>query len=139
MCNEVENMTNETAQYLKAITFCISWLADQASDEKWALSDEEVCQLLGGIPLSSWHEWKGMAKDKQQFELNQDVIDRLILLLKTHESIAMSAPSGAIFDFFKRPINHPIFEGKSTKESLLLDNSMDNFNNVMLYFRSRVF
>jgi hypothetical protein len=124
MCNEVENMTNETAQYLKAITFCISWL---------------VCQLLGGIPLSSWHEWKGMAKDKQQFELNQDVIDRLILLLKTHESIAMSAPSGAIFDFFKRPINHPIFEGKSAKESLLLDNSMDNFNNVMLYFRSRVF
>tara|TARA_R110001632_G_scaffold160827_2_gene279199 strand:- start:7565 stop:7813 length:249 start_codon:yes stop_codon:yes gene_type:complete len=74
-----------------------------------------------------------------QFELNQDVIDRLILLLKIHESIAMSAPSGAIFDFFKRSINHPTFEGKSAKESLLLDNSMDNFNNVMLYFRSRVF
>lgn len=132
-------MTNETAQYLKAITFCISWLADQASDEKWALSDEEVCQLLGGIPLSSWHEWKEMAKGKQQFELNQDVIDRLVLLLKIHESIAMSAPSGAIYDFFKRPINHPTFEGKSAKESLLLDNSMDNLNRIMLFFRSRIF
>tara|TARA_R110002033_G_scaffold125308_1_gene167239 strand:- start:24929 stop:25327 length:399 start_codon:yes stop_codon:yes gene_type:complete len=132
-------MTNETAPYLKAITFCISWLADQASDEKWTLSDEEVCQLLGGIPLSSWHEWKEMAKDKQQFELNQDVIDRLVLLLKIHESIAMSAPSGAIFDFFKRPISHPTFEGKSAKESLLLDNSMDNLNKIMLFFRSRIF
>ncbi len=122
MCNEVGNMTNETAPYLKAITFCISWLADQASDEKWTLSDEELCQLLGGIPLSSWHEWKEMAKDKQQFELNQDVIDRLVLLLKIHESIA-----------------HPTFEGKSAKESLLLDNSMDNLNKIMLFFRSRIF
>lgn len=139
MCNEVGNMTNETAPYLKAITFCISWLADQALGEKWALSDEEVCQLLGGIPLSSWHEWKEMAKGKQQFELNQDVIDRLVLLLKIHESIAMSAPSGAIFDFFKRPISHPTFEGKSAKESLLLDNSMDNLNKIMLFFRSRIF
>jgi hypothetical protein len=139
MCNEVRTMTNETAPYLKAITFCISWLTDQASDEKWALSDEEVCQLLGGIPLSSWHEWKEMAKGKQQFELNQDVIDRLVLLLKIHESITMSAPSGAIYDFFKKPINHPTFEGKSAKESLLLDNSMDNLNKIMLFFRSRTF
>ena len=132
-------MSNEAAQYLKAITFCINWLADQASDEKWALSDEEVCQFLGGASLSSWQGWKEMAKDKQQFELNQDVIDRLILLLKIHESIAMSAPSGAIFDFFKRPISHPTFEGKSAKESLLLDNSMDNLNKIMLFFKSRTF
>jgi hypothetical protein len=134
--NSKDNASNLPAD--KIIATVVLWLEEQCPQERWDLSDEQICVLLGGITVSTWNQWKETAQINESLQVDQETIDTLALLVSIYKMIHLSAPSGYSYDFFKRPINHPTFNGKSAKDFMLENNSIDDFLKVRNYFRSKV-
>ena len=137
----IEKETNENdtkASEDKIIASVFLWLERQCLQEYWDLSDEQICILLGRITVPTWDQWKETAHINGSFQLDQETIDKLALLVSIDKMIRLSAPSGYSYDFFKRPINHPTFNGKSAKEFMLENHSVDDFMKVRNHFRGRV-
>lgn len=117
----------------------VLWLEKQCLQERWDISDEQICTLLGGISVLTWNQWKETAQSHKSLQVDQETIDRLALLVDIDKMIRWSAPNGYGYDFFKRPINHPTFNSKSAKEFMLENHMLDDFIKVRNHFRSRVF
>ncbi|MBU1465762.1 MAG: hypothetical protein KJ609_11845 [Gammaproteobacteria bacterium] len=131
-----ENASNLPAD--KIIATVVLWLDEQCPHERWDLSDEQICVLLGGITVSTWNQWKETAHTSGSLQVDQETIDTLAMLVSIYKMIHLSSPSGFKYDFFKRPINDPIFNGKSAREFMLENNSFDDFLKVRNFFRSKV-
>jgi len=117
----------------------VLWLNYQSLDKCWSLSNQDMSVLLGGVSVSTWRRWKKKAEEEIQFKLNQDTLRRVSLLYEIHESLSISSPPGYVYDFFKRPINHALFEGRSAKEHLLKYSEIDDMIAVRNYFQSKCF
>lgn len=131
-----ENASNLPAD--KIIATVVLWLDEQCPQERWDLSNEQICVLLGGITVSTWNQWKETAQNNDSLQVDQDTIDTLAMLVSIYKMIHLSSPPGFKYDFFKRPINHPTFNGKSAREFMLENPSLDDFLKVRNYFQSRV-
>lgn len=131
-----ENASNVPAG--KIIATVVLWLDEQCPQERWDLSDEQMCVLLGGITVSTWNQWKETAQINDSLQVDQETIDTLAMLVSIYKMIHLSAPTGFKYDFFKRPIDHPTFNGKSAREFMLENPSLDDFLKVRNYFQSRV-
>jgi hypothetical protein len=132
-----ENASNLPAD--KIIATVVIWLEEQCPQERWDLSDEQICVLLGGITVSTWNQWKETARINDSLQVDQETIDTLAMLVSIYKMIHLSSPTGFKYDFFKRPINHPTFNDKSAREFMLENPSLDNSLKVRNYFQSRVF
>ncbi|MGO2514502.1 hypothetical protein, partial [Marinomonas polaris] len=55
-----KNASKESAG--KIIATVVLWLEEQSPQERWDLSDEQMCVLLGGITVSTWNQWKETAQ-----------------------------------------------------------------------------
>ena len=136
-----DKSTKENASNLpagKIIATVVLWLDEQCPQERWDLSDEQMCVLIGGITVSTWNQWKETARINDSLQVDQETIDTLAMLVSIYKMIHLSSPTGFKYDFFKRPINHPPFNGKSAREFMLENPSLDDFLKVRNYFRSRV-
>lgn len=131
-----ENTSNVAAG--KIIATVVLWLDEQCPQERWDLSDEQMCVLLGGITVSTWSQWKETAQVNDSLQVDQETIDTLAMLVSIYKMIHLSAPTGFKYDFFKRPIDHPTFNGKSAREFMLENPSFDDFLKVRNFFRSKV-
>lgn len=131
-----KNTSKESAG--KIIATVVLWLEEQCPQERWDLSDEQMCVLLGGITVSTWNQWKETAQTNDSLQVDQDTIDILAMLVSIYKMIHLSSPPGFKYDFFKRPIHHPTFNGKSAREFMLENPSLDDFLKVRNYFQSRV-
>ena len=131
-----KNTSNVPAD--KIVATVVLWLDEQCPQERWDLSDEQMCVLLGGITVSTWNQWKETAQINDSLQVDQETIDTLAMLVSIYKMIHLSSPTGFKYDFFKRPINHPTFNGKSAREFMLENPSLDDFLKVRNYFQSRV-
>ncbi|MCZ2722374.1 hypothetical protein O1D97_12255 [Marinomonas sp. 15G1-11] len=131
-----ENASNLPAD--KIIAAVVLWLDEQCPQERWDLSDEQMCVLLGGITVSTWKQWKEIAQTNDSLQVDQETIDTLAMLVSIYKMIHLSSPPGFKYDFFKRSINHPTFNGKSAREFMLENPSLDDFLKVRNHFRSKV-
>lgn len=113
------------------------WLDSMRSQDKWDLTQEEVCTLLGCVSPKTYRSWISKARCDDEIALTIDVDTRLSLLTGIKKALAMSAPEGFEYDFFKRSINHPLFNGKSVKESIISNPSILNLDAIRKYFDAR--
>ena len=131
-----ENANNVAIDQVAATA--VIWLDKQSVQERWDLSDEQICILLGGITTSTWTQWKKIANKTESLELEYVTLKKIAFLISIDKMIEMSAPFGHEYDFFKRPINHPLFNNLTAKEYLLKNNTIDDLYEVRNHFRSRV-
>ncbi|WP_417447377.1 hypothetical protein [Kangiella sp.] len=115
----------------------ILWLKQQSAQQCWDLSDDEMATLLGGIQTEKWKYWQEISEDIGMLDLELKTIERLSLLAGIYKAIHQSVPIGLHYSSFKRPVNHPLFEGLSVKEYLLKNSSINDFYEVRNYFLSR--
>ncbi|WP_191603800.1 hypothetical protein [Marinomonas algicola] len=127
----------ETRTEAQKIAVALLWLEDMRRQEKWNLTLDEACILMGSVSRNTYKSWVRKAKNNNEVTLSRDTITRLSLLLGIHKALALSAPQGYEFDFFKRPIDHPLFQGKSAKEQILIDSDILFINAVRNHFDAR--
>ena len=130
----MENSNNSINQINAA---AIIWLEGKRSSKYWDLSLNQVSTLLGGVSPEKYKLWLKQALIENALELKIDIVDRLSLLLGIHKAIALSSPKGYEYDFWSRPINHPIFQGQSIKEKLITNPSILTFSSVRKYLEAR--
>lgn len=87
-------------------------------------------RLLGGITVSTWKQWKETAQINDSLQVDQETIDTLAMLVSIYRVIHLISAPGFKYDFFKRPINHPVLNGKSAREFMLENPSLYDFLKV---------
>lgn len=130
-----EYQNNTKYQQLSALG--VMWLAHQSTEGGWNLSDQDISLLLGGTPLQTWYEWKKTAEEEGELDLSEEVMERIFLLIEIQEFTSNKTYFRSKSDFFEKSINHPLFEGKSAKDYLLYNNTINNLCQVKDYFRSK--
>jgi len=130
-----KNVINNKNAEINAVA--LFWLEEKRKSKYWDLTLNQVSILLGGVSPETYKSWLKKASIENAVELNVDVIDRLSLLLGIHKAISLSSPQGYERNFWNMGINHPIFQGKSTKEALLEDPSVLTFSVVRKYLEAR--
>lgn len=113
------------------------WLEGMRDVSKWDLTQDEVCVLMGGVTRNTYKSWIAKAKSGEPVKLSKDTVTRLSLLAGIHKALFLSAPQGYEFDFFKRPIEHPLFKGESVKEHILKDSDILYMFAVRNHFDAR--
>lgn len=114
----------------------LAWLHEMSGGDKWNLSVEEVVDLLGGIPVRTYHELKRKALAGEPITIGRDCLERLSLLLGISKGLQLIAPSGRediAFKWFNTPNSNPLFEEKSIKEYLLNRKSIEGMYAVRRY------
>ena len=114
----------------------LRWLETMRAPEQWALSVDEQCQLLGGIPKRTFQSWKKKALAGEDVELSRDVMERLSLLLgiyKAYQLVAPSSRSGVGCEWFRTPNQHHLFQGQTVKDYLLKTGTMNALYTVRRY------
>lgn len=130
------NSLNRKATELNAVA--LIWLDERRVSEHWNLTLDQISILLGGISTNTYILWLEKANKVKAVQLKLDVVQRLSLLLGIHKAIILSSPKNHETDFWNSSINHPLFMGRSAKESLLLDPSLTNFTAIKKYFENSV-
>jgi hypothetical protein len=113
------------------------WLDDMRSSDKWDLSYEQVCILLGGLTVDEYLGYIKQAKEVDQISIDKTVGNRLGYFTVIHKNLFEASPEGYQYDFFKRPIDHPIFKKKSIRDFLISTPEEASFIEVIQYIRSK--
>lgn len=116
------------------ISASILWLDDMRSPSKWDLSQEDMCTLMGGVTRNTYKTWVSKAQKGFPIKLSEDHLTRLSLLLGIHKALSLSSPAGYEYDFFKRPVSHPMFNEKSARSTVLDDTNILNLYAVRSFF-----
>lgn len=114
----------------------IEWLSDMADSKKWNLSVEEVADLLGGLPIRTYHDLKRKVRNNQAIQLSRDTLERISLLLGIHKALQIIVPSARedlAYEWFNKPNQNPIFDNKSIKDYLLERKSIEGLYVVRRY------
>jgi hypothetical protein len=72
----------------------IEWLYSMTDPDKWNLSAEEAADLLGGIPIRTYHDLKRKALNNEPINLMRDTLERISLLLGISKALQIIAPEG---------------------------------------------
>lgn len=113
----------------------IKWIDRKSAD--WALTQDDVGNLLGGIPTRTYRDWLKKSQAETLEMLSRDVVERISLLLGIDKALALSAPEGFHNDFFIRPNTNPLFANTSIREYLLSNGSMLAMYNVRRYLNAQ--
>jgi Protein of unknown function (DUF2384) len=72
----------------------VEWLYNMSQPDKWNLSADEAADLLGGIPLRTYHDLKRKALNNEPIHLMRDALERISLLLGISKALQIIAPDG---------------------------------------------
>ena len=114
----------------------LAWLSEMSAASKWHLSAEEVCDLLGGMPVRTYHDYKRKALDGQPINLSRDTLERLSLLLGISKGLQIIAPENRqdlACAWFNQANLNPLFAGLSIKEYLLARKTIEALYTVRRY------
>lgn len=114
------------------------WLEKMRATESWDLSMEQACLLLGGITTEAYRSQLNDAINDKHIRLNFELIERSSLLLGIHKAISLSTPMGYEQNFFIKPNNNKLFSGRSAKELILEDPSINTLSLVKSFFNSKI-
>lgn len=115
----------------------IAWLETMRAADRWDLTVAEMCALLS-VKERQYKSWLELAEEETDFEFNEDTQMRASLLVGIHKALLLTSPTGHEYAFFNRSNKTPPFDGRSAKELLLDDPSIETFFRVRNYFGSRM-
>ena len=114
----------------------LRWFETMREPNEWALSVDDQCELLGGVPKRTLQSWKKKALEGDDVELSRDILERLSLLLGIYKAYKLIAPSSRqelATQWFNAPNQNPLFQGKSVKEYLITLGTMNALYSVRRY------
>jgi len=114
----------------------LRWFETMRDADEWALSVDEQCELLGGVPRRTLQSWKKKALSGEDIDLSRDVMERLSLLLGIYKAYKLVVPSNrpdVAGAWFKQSNKHELFQGCSVKEYLLKMGTMNAMYTVRRY------
>jgi len=83
--------------------------------EKWSLSTERICSLLGGISQSTWYAWK----NSPPAELNIDQLTRVSYLLGIYTALHSLFREPLADEWVSRPNTNELFSGAAPVEVMI--------------------
>lgn len=118
----------------------ILWLQKQSVHERWALTQADRMNLLGGIPRRTLTRYESEAAVNRSVNLSRDTLERLSVLLGIHKALALVAPTGQEYAMFNRRTfgeAGALFGGKSIRDFLLSDGSMQSLYVARRYLNAK--
>lgn len=83
--------------------------------DRWQLTVEDACGLLGGVPASTWHSWR----TRPPADLGFDRLHRISFLLGIHTALR-ALHRGALADtWVRRPNTNVLFGGRTPLEVMV--------------------
>ncbi len=114
----------------------LRWFETMRHSHEWNLSVDEQCELLGGVAKRTLQSWKKKALSGEDVDLSRDVMERLSLLIGIYKAYKLVTPSNRpeiAGQWFQVPNDNPIFQGKSVKQYLLEQGTMNALYMVRRY------
>lgn len=71
----------------------LRWFDTMSRDDQWGLSVTEQIELLGGIKLRTYQNWRRHARRGDEVHLSRDTFERLSLFLGIYAGLKTIAPS----------------------------------------------
>lgn len=95
--------------------------------ERWQLSDNQACELLGGMAPRTWARWK----TGDHGRIDRDLATRMSILMGVHKGLRylFSDPKRG-YEWIRRP--NAAFEGRSALE-VMLGGTMFHLQRVRSY------
>lgn len=109
----------------KKTSVALAWLKKKGAREL-GLNLDEQCVLLGGIPKRTLTTKINQASKNEPVDVSRDVYDRLSLIIGIYGNLVMIAPEGDARGMFSRPSDLWPLMGKSIRDYLLEDGSMES-------------
>lgn len=119
----------------------ITWLAQMSSDDKWDLTERDVCILLGGIEVEEYMAMKLSAELGDPVVMASDTQERLGVLLGIWKGLVLFVPENKkdlAYSWFSKPNDVEFLMGKSIKAYLLEDKSLDALYRTRNYLYAQV-
>jgi len=116
----------------------IKWLSGDELVDLWELSLEDQKHLLGDVSDVQLAKWTNEAKLGRPIYLNDEIMERLSMLLSIYKQLKIIAPSGRIKEAvscFCRPNGNKIFLGLSPKEFIIKKGNLEAFYIVLNYLK----
>lgn len=117
----------------------MNWFAGMSVREKWNLSVNESADLLGGIPIRTYHDIKRKASKGLPVNINRDMAERLSLFLGIWKTLQIIVPCNRkdlAYAWFNQANKSHVLLGKSIKEYLLERKSIEALYVVRRYLDS---
>ncbi|RYY04590.1 MAG: hypothetical protein EOO53_01905 [Gammaproteobacteria bacterium] len=115
------------------LTIAANWFNEICKSEKWNLNEAEKLKILGNISSTNYdHLLAGNLSGISSYEIN-DVTERLSILITIFEYTYALIGTNYAYSLFSKPNSNPILSGKSIKEMLLANNSIEQFYIVRKY------
>lgn len=115
------------------------WFQTMCDDDHWGLSEEQASFLLGVSDAQTYKAFVKQVMGNKLIEINDNVEERLSLLLGIHRAIQMTSPKGNEHKFFNTPIDTEPFNGASAKSFLLMNAEISDFIQVKRYFETKCY
>ncbi|RYY02145.1 MAG: hypothetical protein EOO53_14000 [Gammaproteobacteria bacterium] len=131
--NSVSDLTQDH------LTTSVQWISKMSSQERWNLTTEETAALLGGIEGKTYKAMQQRAESGLPITMTPDTVERLSLLLGIWKALQLLVPverPDLAFEWFNKPNNSPLLQGKSIKDYLLENNTLESFYTVRDYLNS---
>jgi len=94
--------------------------------EKWQLKREQQTVLLGDIPTSTYHLWKGKTDKKEELKLPKDTLERISYILGIYKALNILLPSEeAANSWIYKNNSAPLFNCQSALDKMLAGNVVD--------------
>ncbi len=114
----------------------IRWLSTDELIDLWELSIEDQVSLLGKISEVQLAKWTNEAKLGRPIYLNDEITERLSILLSIYKQLKIIAPSGKMKEgirCFCKPNSNKVFSGLSPKEFIINNGNLESFRIVLEY------
>lgn len=121
-----EKSTSQTKRHVDAKVGRAAFQAFLNICNKWDLTRAQQLILLGDVPTSTYHLWKGNVEKEQEFKLTKDTLERISYLLGIYKALHILLPNAdAANNWIKRPNRAPLFNSKSALDKMLAGNVVD--------------
>jgi hypothetical protein len=94
--------------------------------QEWGLTAEEQMILLGGVPSSTFYNWKSKVVPSGDISLGRDTLERISYILGIYKALRILLPA-SYATWVKRPNSNPLFGGRPALERMLSGNVSDLF------------
>lgn len=121
-----ENHTQPVKRYDEAKVGRAAFQAFLKICDKWDLTRAQQMVLLGGVPASTYHLWKGNVEKAYEFKLTKDTLERISYILGIYKALhILLSTTEAANNWIKRPNSAPLFNSKSALDKMLAGNVVD--------------
>lgn len=82
--------------------------------QRWKLTVEQMCGLLGALPASTWHAWRKNPPP----DLGEDRLTRVSLLLGIYTALHVLHPGDLADAWVTLPNSNPVFNGRTPVDTM---------------------